>query len=128
MTEIKTFGVPKQVLGFIANKVALGVMLNDTGVTADPETGKKIIPAGTPVGGATSTLENEQAVLSVVNDGTAQGILEFAADVTGGVGNGTMIVNGYVNELRLPDGVTITDDTKKALDGKVTFFKRNGGR
>lgn len=127
MTQIKHLGVPKQVLGFIANKVALGVMLNDTGITADAN-GKKIIPAGTPVGGTSSTLEDEQAVLSVANDATAQGVLEFAADVTGGQGNGTMIVNGFVNELRFPDGVTVSDEAKKALDGKVTFFKRNGGR
>ncbi|MFD1455228.1 hypothetical protein ACFQ44_05955 [Levilactobacillus lanxiensis] len=124
MTEHKTYLGPKQVLGFIANKVALGAIVSDTGVTADSN-GKKIIPAGSPVGGDDSTLENEQAVLSVVSDATAQGILEFPVDVTGGPSDGTLIINGYVNENRLPDSVKITDEVKSALNGKVTFFKRN---
>lgn len=124
MTKFEQFISPSQVLGFIANKVALGCVVDDTGVTADA-TGKKVIPAGTPVGGATSTLDDEQAVLSVVSDATAQGVLEHAVDVTDGKSDGALIVNGYVNENRLPDGVTISDDVKKALAGKVTFFKRN---
>lgn len=124
MTEHKTYLGPKQVLGFIANKVALGAIVGDTGISADSD-GKKIIPAGSPVGGSDSTLENEQAVLNVVSDATAQGVLEFPVDVTGGPSDGTLIINGYVNENRLPDGVKITDEVKSALSGKVTFFKRN---
>jgi len=124
MTEHKTYLGPKQVLGFIANKVALGAIVSDAGVTADSN-GKKIIPAGSPVGGSDSTLENEQAVLSVVSDATAQGILEFSVDVTGGPSDGTLIINGYVNENRLPDSVKITDEVKSSLNGKITFFKRN---
>ncbi|MHA3065642.1 hypothetical protein [Lacticaseibacillus saniviri] len=120
----ETFGATKQVLGTIANKVALGVVLGDAGVTADA-TGKKIIPAGTPVGGDQSTLEDEQAILVVSNDAKAQGVLEHEVDVTAGTGNGTLIINGYINENRLPASVTVTAEAKKALDGKVTFFKRN---
>ncbi|WP_054747990.1 hypothetical protein [Lentilactobacillus rapi] len=114
MTLVQNFDGPTQVLGFIANKVALGAVIGDTGVTADA-TGKKIIPAGTPVGGADSTLDNEQAVLTVVNDATAQGVLEFPVDVTAGQNDGTLIVNGYINANRLPQGVTISDDVKKSL-------------
>lgn len=123
--ETTTYGSPKQVLGIVSPKVGLGVKLDATGVTADPATGKKIIPAGTPVGGAKSTLDDENAVLSVANDATAQGVLEFSADVTSGSGEGTLIVFGYVNEYRLPAGVTVSDEAKTALAGKVTFFKRN---
>ncbi len=124
MTQVQTFDGPTQVLGFIANKVALGAVISNTGVIADA-TGKKIIPAGTPVGGADSTLENEQAVLQVANDATAQGVLEHSVDVTSGNADGTLIVNGYINENHLPAGVTISDDAKKALAGNVVFFKRN---
>ncbi|KRO15892.1 hypothetical protein [Lacticaseibacillus saniviri] len=120
----ETFGATKQVLGTIANKVALGVVLGGTGVPADA-TGRKIIPAGTPVGGDNSALADEQAVLVVSNNDKAQGVLEHDVDVTSGQGNGTLIVNGYINENRLPDGVVITDEAKTALNGKVTFFKRN---
>lgn len=118
------YGSPKQVLGLVDPKVALSVQLNDSGITADAQ-GKKIIPAGTPIGGATSALDDETAVLSAVSDATVQGILEYAVDVTSGHGNGAMIVFGYINEYRLPTGVTISDDVKTALAGKVTFFKRN---
>ncbi|HBF73723.1 MAG TPA: hypothetical protein DDW71_00485 [Lactobacillus sp.] len=124
MTQITDYGAPKQVLGFITNKVALGAVISGDGVAADA-TGKKIIPAGTPVGGADSMLENEQAVLKPVSDDTVQGVLEFPVDVTAGNSDGTVIVNGYINENRLPDGVTIADDVKTALKGQVTFFKRN---
>lgn len=124
MTQITDYGAPKQVLGFITNKVALGAVISGDGVVAD-STGKKIIPAGTPVGGTDSMLENEQAVLKPVNDDTVQGVLEFPVDVTAGNSDGTVIVNGYINENRLPDGVTIADDVKTALKGQVTFFKRN---
>lgn len=118
------YGSPKQVLGIVGPKVALSVQLNDTGVTANAQ-GKKIIPAGTPIGGATSALDDETAVLSAVSDSTVQGILEYAVDVSTGHGNGAMIVFGYINENRLPDGVTISHDVKTALTSKVTFFKRN---
>lgn len=117
-------GGPTQVLGTIANKVGLGVLVSGEGVTAD-SMGRKVIPAGTPVGGDTSTLEDEQAVLKVANDATAQGILEHEVDVTSGQGNGTLIICGYVNEFRVPDGVNITAEAKTALAGKVVFFKRN---
>lgn len=122
--EKKTYGAPAQVLGIINNKVALGVIVDATGVTADA-TGKKIIPAGTPVGGDKDTLSDEQAVLTVSNDAKAQGVLEFPVDVTSGQGNGTLIINGYINENRLPAGVTISAEARTALAGKVVFFKRN---
>ncbi|KRN27161.1 hypothetical protein IV38_GL000731 [Lactobacillus selangorensis] len=51
--------------------------------------------------------------------------MEFPVDVTAGQNDGTLIVNGYINANRLPQGVTISDDVKKALAGKVVFFKRN---
>ncbi|ERL63757.1 hypothetical protein L248_2174 [Schleiferilactobacillus shenzhenensis LY-73] len=94
-------------------------------MTADPQTGKKIIPAGTPVGGPDTFYENEQTVLSVVSDATAKGVLQHDVDVTSGQGNGSLLIFGFVNENRLADGVTIPDAVKTALNGKVTFFRRN---
>ncbi|TLQ05474.1 hypothetical protein FEZ51_02110 [Pediococcus stilesii] len=120
---IETFGGTTQVLGNVMNKVAFPVQLNDAGITADAN-GKKIIPAGTPVGGAVDALQDETAVLGKVDDETAQGILEHDVDVTSGQGNGTLIVWGFVNELRIKD-VTISDAVKTALKGRVTFIKRN---
>lgn len=123
MAEYTEYSATKQILGFVANKVALGGLVNDAGVTADAF-GKKIIPAGTPVGGAKSFLANEQEVLSVANNATAQGVLEHQVDVTSGQGNATVIIEGYINENRFPDGVTVSDEAKAALKD-VKFFKRN---
>lgn len=121
--EYQEYGSTTQILGFVANKVALGGVIDSKGIDAN-SFGKKIIPAGTPVGGAASFLANEQEVLLVANDATAQGILEHDVDVTSGKGNGTVIIEGYINEFRLPAGVTISDEAKTALKD-VKFFKRN---
>jgi hypothetical protein len=123
MAKFENFGSPKQVLGIVQGKIAVGAYVSDEGVTADA-LGHKIIPAGTPVGGATSTLADETAVLTVANDATAQGILEFDVDVTDGKNTGTLIIHGVINELRLPEGVTISDEAKKAIPD-VVFIKRN---
>lgn len=39
--------------------------------------------------------------------------------------NGTLLYFGTVNEFRLEDTLTIVDEAKEALDGKVYFVKRN---
>ena len=121
--ERNTIVTNKQVLGFAMPKTALSVVVGGAGVVAGAN-GKKIIPAGTPLGGAEDTLANEQAVLVVDNTATAQGILEHDIDVTSGKGNGTLVIWGFVNENRLGD-VTVSTAAKTALKGKVTFFKRN---
>lgn len=123
MAQFTKYGDTKQVLGIVQGKIALGVFISSDGVEPDVY-GKKIIPAGTPVGGAVSALADENAVLKVANDVTTQGILEFDVDVTSGQGTGTMIVHGYINEYRLPAGVEVSDAAKKAIPD-VVFFKRN---
>ena len=111
-----------QVLGNVQHKVALPGIVSATGVTADAM-GKKIIPAGTVVGGVNSFLEDPQAILSIGQDATAQGVVEHDIDVTAGNATGTVIIFGFVNTARIPN-VTISDDAKKALTGKITFFNR----
>ena len=123
MVTRTTLGAAKQVLGIVQGKVALSVIVNDAGITANAN-GKKIIPAGTPVGGDKSTLADEQAVLSKVDSDKVQGILEHDVDVTSGQASGTLIIHGYINENRLPDGVSISETVKKAIPD-VVFFKRN---
>lgn len=118
------YGPEANILAFPKQKIAIGVQVSADGAVSDAN-GRKIIPAGTPIGGADSALDKENAVLSKVADNTVQGILENAVDVTDGNGNGTMIIWGFINEFRLPEGVTIPDDVKTALNGKVTFLKRN---
>lgn len=118
-----TFGATNQILAFVQPTVSISVQVDATGITAD-ENGKKIIPAGSPLGGATSALEDDTAVLSVTADATTQGIALHDIDVTAGNSNAAMLIFGFVNLNRIPN-VTIADDVKTALNGKVTFLKRN---
>lgn len=102
----------------------IGVQVANTGVSTS--NGKKIIPAGTPIGGTTSALTNRKAVLQVTNSSSnganAQGILRYDLDVTDGNANGTMIVFGFIDESKCPS----IDTTAKTALTKITFV--NGGK
>lgn len=117
----------KQILANATLFQAFGAQISGTGVSA--VNGRKIIPAGTPVGGAENFCEDEQAELVVTNTAEdaaeTQGVLLYEVDVTEGVNNGTVLVFGFVNENRLDEKLTVVDEAKTALDGKVTFVKRN---
>ena len=106
---------------------SVGGVVGNTGVTA--KGGKKIILAGTPVGGTTSFLEDEQAVLTIANDltdgGKAQGVVLHDVDVTDGDQNATVVIFGFINLNRVDSTLTIAEEAKTALENKVTFLKRN---
>jgi hypothetical protein len=122
MNRKREFGAITQILAVVEGYKAFPVQVADTGVTAGTD-GRKIIPAGTPVGGATSYKDDPATKLTVVSDDTVQGVLLHDTDVTDGAGNGTLLVDGYVNTNRLGK-VTISDDVKTALAGKVDFVNR----
>ena len=100
----KEFVNDKQIL--IAPELAftIGALVGNSGVDADSE-GKKIIKAGTPVGGSTSVLTNRQTVLTV--GGTAQGVVLHDVDVTAGDTNATIVLEGTIDLLKL-DSTTAT--------------------
>ncbi|CAI2679729.1 hypothetical protein [Apilactobacillus apinorum] len=116
--DITNLTVENTILANTANKVGLNVIITDSNV--DCANGKKIVPAGTPVGGPNKLADDENANLNVANDSTAQGILLHDVDVTDGNGNGTVLVEGYINENKIPP---ISDDAKKALSN-ITFLKK----
>lgn len=101
----------------------IGCIVGNTGVSADSE-GRKIIKAGTPVGGSTDVLENRQTVLSVTNSAesgaTAQGIILHDVDVTAGNANATLIVAGVVDTAKIE--TPIVASAKSALT-KIIFQK-----
>lgn len=122
MISKKTYSAPvKDVLLAPHVSFEIGVQVSATGVSANNE-GRKIVKAGTPIGGTISALETRGTVLQVVNGANAQGVLRYDVDVTEGNANGTMIVFGFVDSSKCP---TISADTKTALKG-ITFV--NGGR
>lgn len=115
---------PKQILYATEPQVSIGCIVGNAGVAADAS-GRKIIQAGTPVGGATSALEARDTVLTVTNAAesgkNAQGVLLQDVDVTDGNANGTLLIFGFVNLDRIEP--TIDAAAKTALSGKVTFLK-----
>lgn len=106
------------------NAFEIGVQVGNTGVTADSN-GKKIIKAGTPVGGTVSALKTRSTVLTVTNTTTdgakSQGVLRHDVDVTNGTANGTLIVRGEVDSSKCP---TIVTEAETALT-HIIFL--NGG-
>lgn len=106
------------------NAFEIGVQVGNTGVSADSN-GRKIIKAGTPVGGTVSALETRNTVLSVTNTSSnganAQGVLRHDVDVTNGNANATMIVRGEVDSSKCP---TIAAEAKTAL---IHIIFVNGG-
>lgn len=120
----KNYSNEKQIL--IAPELAftIGCLVGNTGVDADSN-GKKIIKAGTPVGGATSVLTNRQTVLKK-GASNAQGVVLHDVDVTDGDGRATLVVAGYVDLYKLDsDVVSIVSDATATLS-KITFL--NGSK
>lgn len=80
-------------------------LVTNTGITADAE-GRKILKAGTPIGAGAArsasndVLMNRQQVL-VQDTSNTQGIVLHDTDVTSGVANATIMVEGYVDYLKL---------------------------
>lgn len=125
MVKITNYNAPEKDVALNPdNLFEIGVQVANTGVTADSE-GRKIIKAGTPVGGTTSVLATRNTVLTVTNSSStganAQGVLRHDVDVTAGNANATMIVRGEVDESKCP---TIASEAKTAL---VHIIFVNGG-
>ena len=110
------YGADKNIL--IAPELAhtVGCIVGNTGVEANSE-GRKIVKAGTPVGGTVDVLIERQTVLTTCNTAdngaNAQGLLLHDVDVTEGDANATLIVAGVVDTSKLD--VTIVDAAKTAL-------------
>jgi hypothetical protein len=106
------------------NAFEIGVQVGDTGVIANEE-GRKIIKAGTPVGGTVSALKVRNTVLTIANSSSAganaQGVLRHDVDVTNGVANATLIVRGEVDSSKCP---VIAAEAENAL---VHIIFVNGG-
>lgn len=117
------FGNDKQIL--IAPEVAveIGCIVTNTGVSADSE-GKKILKAGTPVGGTTDVLMNRQTVLTKQTGANAQGILLHDVDVTAGEENATLVIEGVIDYEKVDEDVQAlyTSTVLEAMP-KITIMK-----
>lgn len=120
-TGIKTekYGNATQILKNVELQESVGIVVDDTGVTADSR-GRKIIKAGTPL---TGDLDNRTTAFTAAKAGStteksdAVGVLLHDVDVTTGDANGTLLIFGFVNTNRLDTATKakITSYVKEAL-------------
>lgn len=111
------YNFEKTVLDMHSFYYTLPCQVTNTGLTADSN-GRKIIKAGTPVGGDTNALLNrDTAVLIATNDATngpkTQGVVIHDVDVTAGQTTATVAFAGVIDMAKMDAGFV--------LDSKVTF-------
>lgn len=123
------YGTKKEVLKFPDHYVALGVMVDDAGITANAD-GKKIVPAGTIVGGGVLTDNTKKVSVKNTQGGEtgnadagvdAEGVLLNDVDVTYGAASGAMVIHGFIDLGKLPAAPVA--DVVTALKGRVLFLK-----
>jgi hypothetical protein len=114
----------KEILKFPDHYVAMAVTIDDEGIEPN-EDGKKIVPAGTIVGGKENpVLENLDELVEKKNSGNnadkAEGVLFNDVDVTYGPAGGSMLVHGFLAIDKLPEAPAA--DAIAALK-QITFIK-----
>ena len=108
--DLKTtsYGAAKDILYLLDDYTAITVNVSATGVTAGAD-GKKIVPAGTVIGGV---LEDPTQAAVAAEGGSgegavaAEGVLMHDVDVTDGDALGTMIIRGVLDGTKLPADIT----------------------
>lgn len=112
-----TYTNKKEILKFPDHYVNVAVTVSDTGVAANAE-GKKIVPAGTILGGGFLASESVQAVKT--NAAGAEGVLFNDTDVTHGPAPGAALIHGFIALDKLPEAPAAEAVT--ALK-QITFLK-----
>lgn len=97
------YGNRKEILKFPDHYVNMPITVDDTGVTVNAD-GKKIVPAGTIMGGGVITDNTKKATKS--NDANAEGVLFYDVDVTYGPAPGALLIHGFIDLGKLPEAPT----------------------
>lgn len=96
---VTNYGNKKEILKFGDHYVSVAVTVDDTGIVANAD-GKKIVPAGTIVGGG--VLADPTKKVSEKNTADAEGVLLNDVDVTYGPAPGAMVIHGFIDLNKLP--------------------------
>lgn len=113
----------KTILKFPDHYVGVAVTVDNNGIVANAD-GKKIVPAGTIMGGVTgSVLSDNTDMVHEENSAGAEGVLFSSVDVTYGPAAGTIIVHGFIDKSKLPTIPNV--DAVAALKGSVFFMGGN---
>jgi len=95
-----TYGNRKEILKFPDHYVNMPVTVDDTGVTANAD-GKKIVPAGTIMGGG--VLTDPSKLVTKTNAAGAEGVLFDDVDVTYGPASASLTIHGFIDLAKLPE-------------------------
>lgn len=111
----------KEILKFPDHYVNLAVTVDDAGITANAD-GKKIVPAGTIIGGGFLNDDTVKVVKATTTDdvSNAEGVLFNDVDVTYGPAPGAALIHGFVALNKLPAQPTAEE---KAALKQITFLK-----
>jgi hypothetical protein len=111
----------KEILKFPDHYVNVAVTVSDTGITANAD-GKKIVPAGTIVGGGFLEDTAVKAVKATTTEGVsnAEGVLFYDVDVTYGPAQGAALIHGFIALEKIP--AAPSTEEKTALK-QITFLK-----
>lgn len=129
MITKETYGNIKNILiGQDSYHIALPCIIGNTGVTAVD--GKKILKAGTPLYGDITARGTAfvKATTTTADGGTkssnATAILLHDVDVTSGNANGTIVLAGCIDLLKLDSATqTLIDDATKTALSRIIFVK-----
>lgn len=110
------YGNTTGILKFPDHYVNMAVTVSDAGVVAVG--GKKIVPAGTILGGGFLTDDTVKAAKA--NGATAEGVLFNDTDVTHGPASGAALIHGFIAVDKLPEAPTT--EAIAALK-QITFLK-----
>lgn len=120
----KVTGVaPVQILFNVEHQMSVSIKLAKDFAGAVTENGRKIVKAGTPLTGDLTNRSNPFTAAA----GSAAGILLHDVDVTDSIGNGSLLIHGFVNLDRI-DATTkakLTSEVQTSLAGKVYFLSDN---
>lgn len=117
----ETLGAPEKHI-LIANQsymVTLPGVIKATGVTAGDD-GRKVVKAGTPLYG---DIENRDAGFAISGSGNPVGVIMHDTDVTAGDDNGTIVLAGCVDLLKLDSAVQSAVASVKANLPRIIFVK-----
>lgn len=122
------YNFEKTVLDMHSFYYTLPCQVTNTGLTADSN-GKKIIKAGTPVGGDTNALLNrDTAVLIATNDATngakTQGVVIHDVDVTAGQTTATVAFAGVIDMAKMDAGFDLNSNVTFPHD--IIYMKGRG--
>lgn len=120
----------KEILKFSNHHIQVAVTVSDTSVSVVD--GKKIVKAGTIIGGEGGSILSDETKKAIVKNTQgaltgatgagvdAEGVLLYDVDVTYGPKEGAMVVHGFVKLDALPTAPCT--DAKTALK-QITFIK-----